>query len=706
MLGSSGFGTPSGEVILATLLAMALSAVLLMLSALVAHRSRQRFSSSPPTVPIACVALAGIALWGPSHWLSGEEPSALRSLLSLGIAMLLAAGSRAAAATVTGPSRRTLVLAVPSVLVPALLHVLVAGPEPFAADAPGPWTYALLVSCLAGLLVMLQHDRMPPRARAFCAATVAAITALLQGTSGAPDPIAWSALWTAAGLAVVGFALMHAVRHEPKRPPQEPRRQPAPISLDGLTKLPTRTDFEERLAAHAEQADRSKTSLALLFIDLDGFKPVNDTFGHSSGDLVLKEVGERLRSISRSNDVLTRIGGDEFVLLAPGSATQEAVAQIAKRIVDCISQPYNIGDREVVISCSIGIVLYPESAPYTKLIARADAAMYEAKRSGGGCYCFYTAAMDDDARDKFDLVSDLRQALDNRELELFYQPKIDARSGQVTAAEALLRWKHPKRGMVSPSVFIPLAERHGLITALGNWVIEDACRQARRWRDRGLRMRVAINLSALQMRQEDIVQRIVGTLEHYRIDPSLLTCEITESVAMEDTRATQATFQRLGEAGVHLSIDDFGTGYSSLGYLRKLPAEELKIDRSFVMDIETSVDARSVVDAVIHLAHALSLKVVAEGVETEKQRDILIGMGCDELQGYLFAKPMSARALLLWASDDDQRQIAFKASLFGETRPMKGKHEEVLARALASTVATSTRPASGSTSTATLERGT
>jgi EAL domain-containing protein (putative c-di-GMP-specific phosphodiesterase class I) len=253
-------------------------------------------------------------------------------------------------------------------------------------------------------------------------------------------------------------------------------------------------------------------------------------------------------------------------------------------------------------------------------------------------------------------------------MELFYQPKIDARSGQVTGAEALLRWKHPTRGMVPPSTFIPLAERYGLMRGLGQWVIEDACRQAQRWREHGLRMRVAINLSALQMRQNDIVELIVQSLERYRVQPSLLTCEITESVAMEDTKATQQTFKRLGKAGVHLSIDDFGTGYSSLSYLRRLPAEELKIDRSFVMDIESSTDARSVVDAVVKLAHALGLRVVAEGVENTRQQEILRELGCDEMQGYMFAKPMSARALLLWAIDDrNVTATAFRESLFGDT---------------------------------------
>ena len=455
---------------------------------------------------------------------------------------------------------------------------------------------------------------------------------------------------------------------------------------DALTGLPNRLVFEDKLLAAVGRADQSRSRLAVLFIDLDGFKPINDSFGHSSGDAVLRQVGDRLRRLSRSDDTMARVGGDEFLMLLEGEADEQSAAQVATRMLATLSEPYSIGSREVAVSCSIGIVFYPDGGAQPKLIARADAAMYAAKRSGGACYCFFEPSMEADAHEQLDLQRDLRLALEKNELELFYQPKVDAHSGKVTAAEALLRWKHPLKGMIGPATFIPVAERFGIIGALGNWVIEDACRQSRVWRDKGLRMRVAINLSAFQMRQDDLVERITTALARHRIDPSLLTCEITESVAMEDTRATQTTFKRLGDAGVHLSIDDFGTGYSSLSYLRKLPAEELKIDRSFVMDIESSPDARAVVDAVIHLAHALGLKVVAEGVETESQRDVLIKMGCDELQGYLFAKPMSARALLLWASDDREREIAFKASLFGETRP--ATESEVLAsrHAAASTV--------------------
>jgi EAL domain-containing protein (putative c-di-GMP-specific phosphodiesterase class I) len=276
-----------------------------------------------------------------------------------------------------------------------------------------------------------------------------------------------------------------------------------------------------------------------------------------------------------------------------------------------------------------------------------------------------------DLREQAELLQDLRLAVANGQLELFYQPKVDARSLQITAAEALLRWHHPKKGMVSPAVFIPLAERYGLIGQIGNWVIADACRQAAQWRDSGLRMRVAINISPYQMRQDDLVERLQETLAQHKLQPGRFTCEITESVAMEDTQVTRRTFAKMRQAGLHVSIDDFGVGQTSLSYLRRLPAAELKIDASFVQDLEFNLDSRSIVDALVRLAHALGLRVVAEGVETEGQRDVLAAMGCDELQGYLFARPMSARALALWALDDGQRTDAqFRSSLFQDTAPM------------------------------------
>jgi diguanylate cyclase (GGDEF)-like protein len=472
------------------------------------------------------------------------------------------------------------------------------------------------------------------------------------------------------GLVLLGATMLATVSGAPAQERDGAKRASAPPAptVDSLTQLPTRTYFEDRLAGAAMKADARTSRLALLFIDLDGFKPVNDTYGHSVGDKVLEQVGQRLKSLSRGKDVVARVGGDEFLLLLTNVVTEESVAHVATRLITGLSQAYTVDGREVIISCSVGIALYPDGCAHGKLIARADAAMYAAKRSGGSTHCFYSPAMDADAERQFDLLRDLRKALANKEMELLYQPKIDTKSGKVTGAEALLRWKHPTRGVILPNVFIPIAERFGLVVGIGNWVIEDACRQSRAWRDKGLRMRVAINLSAHQMRQDDIVERITEALNRHKIHPSLLTCEITETAAMEDTKATQETFRRLGELGTHLSIDDFGTGYSSLSYLRKLPAEELKIDRSFIMDLEHSADARAVVDAVIKLAHALGLKVVAEGVENQRQHQILVDMSCDELQGFLFAKPMSARALQLWAINDRTEAAVFKPSLFGESR--------------------------------------
>jgi diguanylate cyclase (GGDEF)-like protein len=438
---------------------------------------------------------------------------------------------------------------------------------------------------------------------------------------------------------------------------------------DPLTALPNRLLFEERMSQTLQRVGRSSGAMAVLFIDLDGFKPINDSFGHAAGDEVLREVGARLLELAGASGTPARVGGDEFLLLVPGPGGADGAAAAAQQVLQLLGRPYRLPNRgEVKLSCSIGIALFPEHGAMNKLIANADAAMYAAKRTGGSTHAFFEARMDLDVREQVEMQNDLRQAIERRQLLLYYQPKIHGASGQVTGVEALIRWEHPVRGLMSPEIFIPVAERFGLIGSIGNWVIEDACRQIRQWLDLGLRMRVAVNLSMHQLRQDDLVPRILRALEVHRVDPALLTFEITESVAMEDTQATMRSFGHLARIGASLSIDDFGTGYSSLAYLRKLPARQLKIDRSFVADIEHSSDALAVVDAVIKLAHALGLKVVAEGVETERQRDILLGLRCDELQGYLFARPMPAKMLTLWAMDDDDEvhDIEFRHSLFAD----------------------------------------
>jgi len=447
----------------------------------------------------------------------------------------------------------------------------------------------------------------------------------------------------------------------------ETRNQPAAPALDVLTGLPNRLGLEQHLGEVQRDSAGREQALALLLVDLDGFNPVNSSFGHDKGDALLRQVAARLRGCLAAGDLVARIGGDEFALLLVGASDKDKVAAMAARIQAELARPYQLQQRDLEISCSVGIAMYPADGGRGRLLACADAAKNAAKRLGGACYCFYAPGMGGDSREQLELLRDLRHAVERRELELFFQPKIDARSGEVTAAEALLRWRHPTRGLVSPVVFIPIAERFGFMRELGNWVIDAACRQARLWRESGLRMRLAINLSAQQMRQSDIVERIQKALERSRVHPTLLTCEITESVVMENTQAIQTTFRRLGELGVHLSIDDFGTGYSSLSYLRQLPAQELKVDRAFVTDLVDSADARAVVEAVIQMAHALGLRVVAEGVETQGQQEVLVAMGCDELQGYLFARPMSAQAILLWAMDEKKPSPAFRASLFGDT---------------------------------------
>jgi len=426
---------------------------------------------------------------------------------------------------------------------------------------------------------------------------------------------------------------------------------------DALTGLPNRLLFEDRLI-HAllrlERANhhRVEERLGVLFVDLDGFKPINDSFGHAAGDAILMGAADRLRAEARESDTVARVGGDEFLMLLEDVNNAADCIAIANRVLAALSQPFEVAGKQVQIACSIGVVVHPDHGDRHKLVANADAAMYAAKRAGGNCYALFEPHMGSDASDQLELQNDLRQAIKRGQMSLHYQPKIDGKRGSINGVEALLRWNHPERGMVSPLDFIALAERFGIINQLGAWVIDEACRQMADWARSGMRMRVAINLSVHQLRESGLADRIGAALAFHGVDASQLLCEITESVAMEDTQATQRTFEGLAKIGVFLSIDDFGTGYSSLNYLRQLPAKQLKIDRSFVNDLEHQEDARAVVHAVVRLAHALGLRVVAEGVETSGQRDILLAMRCDELQGFFYARPMPPDTLLSWAQGD------------------------------------------------------
>ncbi len=422
---------------------------------------------------------------------------------------------------------------------------------------------------------------------------------------------------------------------------------------DPLTGLPNRALLEDRLNGALNRISRQAnypgkrklTKLAVVFIDLDGFKPVNDSYGHAAGDQVLRQVSNRLSELIRDTDTAARIGGDEFLILLEEVEGVSDAVSLADRILQSLSAPLEIADREISLSCSIGIAIFPDHAVRDRLISSADAAMYVAKYNGGNGYAVYAPHMQSGATDQMELQQALRGAVGREEFQLRYQPKVDGRLGHVVGVEALLRWHNSSLGEVLPDVFIPLAERFGLIIAIGDWVIEAVCRQLSIWQREGRHVRVAINLSGYQLRQPDLATRLRHLCTRYSVAPHQLMCEVTESVAMEDTASTQRVLRQLSELGVSLSIDDFGTGYSSLAYLRQLRVQQLKIDRSFIRDLDRSADARAVVDAVIRLAHSLGLRVVAEGVETAEQHAALIALDCDELQGYYLAKPMTAEAL-------------------------------------------------------------
>ncbi|MBI3346612.1 MAG: EAL domain-containing protein [Burkholderiales bacterium] len=442
---------------------------------------------------------------------------------------------------------------------------------------------------------------------------------------------------------------------------------------DALTGLANRQLLDDRLQHAAARGRREGVRLALLAVNLDGFKPINDSFGLAAGDQVLREVARRLQGLARGDDTLARLAADEFVLMLEGEVGEATLAQVAQRLLDALAEPMidvpSAGSQPLRLSASVGIALYDGSGPGEALIAQADSAVQSAKRAGGNGFAFFEAHMQAGVREQVELARDLRAALAGEpgggRLALHYQPKVAGDQGDVTGVEALLRWQHPQRGAVGPAAFIPIAERFGLIMPLGDWVIQEACRQLAAWRRQGLQMRVAINLSVQQLRQPDaLVRHFEEMLAQHDIDARQLTCEITESVAMDDASATERTLQRLAALGLSLSIDDFGTGYSSLAYLRRLPVSQLKIDRSFVQDLETSADARAIVNAVIELAHALSLTVVAEGVETEGQAAVLRAKRCDKLQGYLFARPMPADELARWATDGRASRLRFSASVY------------------------------------------
>ncbi len=413
---------------------------------------------------------------------------------------------------------------------------------------------------------------------------------------------------------------------------------------DKLTKLPNRILLEDRLNQEIGNAKRKNSRFSIMFLDLDGFKGVNDAFGHHVGDLLLVEVATRIRNSVRDRDTIARIGGDEFVLLSDAEEVA-AAATLADKLLRTIAQPFHIDGHELRVAASIGIAIYSASDGQRDLLVDADAAMYHAKALGRNGYSFFEASMNADAHEQVQRLHDLRVAVERQELLLYYQPKFDALSRSLVGAEALLRWRHPLHGMMLPDQFITLAEKTGLIVPIGEWVLNEACRQMKLWRDAGHLQSdwsIAVNLSALQFGHPGLIRMVRETLDRHRLDPHSLTLEITESTAMQDADASMVVLQQLYGMGVHISIDDFGTGYSNLLYLKRLPASELKIDRAFVRDLAHDGHDAAIVSAIVALGQTLNLKIVAEGVETIEQQEFLTRMGCNSLQGFLLGRPMPA----------------------------------------------------------------
>lgn len=411
---------------------------------------------------------------------------------------------------------------------------------------------------------------------------------------------------------------------------------------DSLTDLPNRVFFEDHLSKTlALRSDHAKT--AVLLVSLDRFRALQDTMGHSTGDLLLVEVARRLEGVGNECSTVARIEGDEFALLLLNAESPDHVADFADEIFKVFVPPFSVGEDEVFIPISMGISLSPDNgvdAP--SLLKKAGAALTHVRKAGGGDYKFFTSDLHDDALRRIALENEMRRALERNEFELFYQPKVDMNSREIVGMEALLRWNHPELGLVPPLSFIPLAEETGLIVPIGEWVLQRSCAQSKAWHDKGFDLQIAVNLSPRQFQQKDLVGKIIGIVRDSGLDPHLLNLEVTESSIMNNAESAGSILRELREKGIKVSIDDFGTGYSSLGVLKDLPIDVLKIDKTFVNDVTTNADDAALVAAVITLAHNLRLRIVAEGVETEEQLVFLRGQKCDEWQGYLCSKPLPA----------------------------------------------------------------
>jgi diguanylate cyclase (GGDEF)-like protein/PAS domain S-box-containing protein len=415
-------------------------------------------------------------------------------------------------------------------------------------------------------------------------------------------------------------------------------------SHDSLTGLPNRTLLRDRIEQAIVKAQRDNHHVAVVFVDLDHFKLINDSLGHHVGDRLLLEVADRLMACVRGHDSVARQGGDEFVIVLTEQHDENETIAIVSRLLDVISQPWIDEDQEYGLSCSVGISCYPNDGDNPDALLRcADVAMYKAKESGRSTYHFYTPELNEAISERLELENSLRHALERDEFRVYYQPRIEVGSGRILGAEALIRWDCPGKGIVPPDSFISIAEETGLIIPIGQWILQEACRQNSAWQRAGLPpISVSVNLSPIQFRHAGLVQSVAAALAQAALDPAYLELELTESFVMHDAERINVAMQSLKALGVDIAVDDFGTGYSSLSYLKRFPVDRLKVDKSFVRDIDSDPDDAAIVRAIITLGHALGLKVVAEGVETRAHLEFLQQHGCDELQGYYFSRPVPA----------------------------------------------------------------
>lgn len=452
--------------------------------------------------------------------------------------------------------------------------------------------------------------------------------------------IATHTLLVAMFAGVFGVAAFVILRRFPLRALQEALEEVNYLaSHDQLTDLPNRTLFHDRLQQALAEAERRGTRVAILCLDLDHFKDVNDSLGHSMGDELLQQVTERLRNLLRRSDTLARLGGDEFAIVQTSADSLDDAATLAQRIIDAVAPPFLLNGHDVSISSSVGITVFPDDhCSADHLMRHADLALYRAKSEGRGTFCFFEEEMNVQLQRRKALERDLRTAISEQQFELFYQPQIGLDDDQVAGVEALIRWHHPERGIISPDMFIPLVEETGLIIPITEWALRQACSQAKDWGD----LRVAVNLSPAAFKHPDLIGLISSILAETELDAERLEIEITETSLMQDTQKTLATLRGLKDLGIQVAMDDFGTGYSSLSYLQRFPFDKIKIDRSFIANLSDQEEKGAIIEAIIKMSQSLGMVTNAEGVETDDQASFLMGQGCDQVQGFYYAHPMRA----------------------------------------------------------------